>query len=102
MTTQHPGEKMIALMFRHIPAPLVSFFVSWIVFFLGVFAFAILHLWFIAPVVLPVIFAAVGFFGVFSGTCCLSRTSRRVGSGALLLLGLIFYCYLANILVGLP
>lgn len=83
------------IVLRHIAAPLVSFVVSWIVFIPGLFVFGILHF-------LAFLFALVGFLGVFSGTCCLPRISRRVGSGALLLLGLAFYCYLAKILADSP
>ena len=86
------------MVLRHIAAPLVSFVVSWIIFIPGSLVFAILRLRF----ALGIVFAVVGFLGVLSGTCCLPRISRRVGSGTLLLLGLAFYCYLAKILVDSP
>jgi cyanate permease len=44
--------------------------------------------------VLFVPFVLVGFCGVFAGTLCLRRDSRRFGSVFLLCLGLAFYIYL--------
>ncbi len=40
-----------------------------------------------------VVFPLVGFSGVLSGTFCLQRSSRGVGSVILLVLGLAYYCY---------
>jgi hypothetical protein len=69
---------------------------------LGVFVFAFLNFW-SGPGIAPVIvFTAVGFFGVFSGTLGLPRSSRRVGSGVLLLLGLAFFCCMAKMLADAP
>ena len=95
-----PDKSLIVPVFKHLMAPVVSFFVSWIVFFLGVFVFAFLGLW-PGPFVI-IVFTAVGFCGVFSGTLALPRTSRRVGSGVLLLLGLAFFCCMANVLADAP
>lgn len=38
--------------------------------------------------------AVIGFSGVFTGSLCLEQNSRRAGSIALLIMGLIFYVWL--------
>jgi len=95
-----PDKSLIVLVFKHLMAPVVSFFVSWIVFFVGVFVFAFLGLW-PGPLAI-IVFTAVGFCGVFSGTLGLPGPSRRIGSGVLLLLGLAFFCCLAKMLADSP
>jgi hypothetical protein len=50
------------------------------------------------------LFALVGFAGVLSGTLCLPRSSRRLGSVFLLVVGLAFYLqfWLGLSYLGLP
>jgi uncharacterized membrane protein YfcA len=91
-------SRVIILLVRYVAAIAVSCVVSFTVFPLALYTaspFISNHTenW---PLVyiLFVPFVMVGFCGVFTGTLCLRRDSRRFGSVFLLCLGLAFYIYM--------
>ena len=80
-------SEFATLLMRYVAAIAVACIVSAAAF--GFLAFTV-GMW--AGVVgFLIVFLAVGFLGVFSGTFCLPRASRRSGSVVLLVLGLGFY-----------
>jgi len=86
--------KLLGLVGQHIAAPIMSFGVSYATAFVVLLFTAPFHL---GPRAFTAGCAIVGFCGVLMGARCLPSTTRRFGSIALLLLGLLyFYRYVAN------
>jgi hypothetical protein len=78
----------LLLFVRYVAAIGVSYFVSYSVFFGGMF----MLMW-AGMLGIVLLFVASGFCGVFVGTLCLPRFNRRFGSAVLLVMGLAYYIY---------
>ena len=81
-------RSFLLLFVKYVAAIGVSYFVSYIVFFVGMF----LLIW-AGMLGIVLLFIASGFCGVFVGTLCLPQSGRRFGSAVLLLLGVAYYVY---------
>ncbi len=91
--------RSIIVFVRYVAAIVVAYIVSFAVFFGGA---ALVYVIFkncpewmmrFAMGAQFALFAAVGFCGVISGTLCLEKKGRRLGSVVLSLLGLAFYAW---------
>jgi hypothetical protein len=83
--------RFVILFARYIAAIIVACFASAVIFFPSALLLGFLGIGSLVPYLL--IFAVMGFCGVFSGCLCLEQTSRGFGSIVLLVLGLAYYVH---------
>jgi len=89
------SAQLLLLVFRYIVAPFVSFGVSWVTAYVLAIPIGFIGMSLGTRIAgqagIDILHAAVGFCGVISGARCLPQAHRRLGSFALLLLGLFYY-----------
>jgi len=81
-------QSFLVLFARYVLAMVVSYFVSYAVFFGGLY-----FLMWAGMVGFVLLLIASGFSGVFVGALCLPQSGRRFGSVVMLVFGLAYYIY---------